>query len=194
MSNLINGNCINLFIKEDNQFTRVAESTVFSLQTETNIKQIVSKDDSDSFMKLKVLNIYWRIEGESLVPVGDDKLFEYIVKNKKLRICYGTIQEGQSTPPDYGYIGSCYLTDLELQANTGEAAMYNYTLVGVSPLEYGAIDKPDDDTPVDFNTKTTPVLEFTSAGGMCYEGDDPDIGTLSNPDNLPVKFNIIKID
>lgn len=194
MSNPVKGNCINLFIKEGEHYYRIAHSTVFTLNTDTKTSKTMSKDSSGVFYGLRIANVGWSIEGESLVIDADTDLFDKMVSQEKLKICYGIVAEGQTTPPQEGYIGYCYITELSLQADTGDKAMYNYSLTGCSPLEYGDIDDPDAEDPIDFINRTTPQLEFSAAGGVCNEGDDPDLGTLINPSNLTVRFTITKID
>lgn len=194
MSNPIRGNCINLFIKEGEHYIRIAHSTVFTLSTDAKTSKTMSKDNSDVFYGLRIANVGWSISGESLVIDADTDLFDKMVSQDKLKICYGIVAEGQTTPPQEGYIGYCYITELSLQADTGDKAMYKYSLTGCSPLEYGDIDDPDAETPIDFINRTTPQLEFSEAGGVCNEGDDPDLGTLINPNELTVRFIITKID
>lgn len=194
MSNPVKGNSINLFIKEGEHYYRIAHSTVFTLNTNTKTSKTISKDYDNVFYGLRIANVGWSIEGESLVIDADTDLFDKMVRQEKLKICYGIVAEGQTTPPQEGYIGYCYITDLELEANTGDKAMYKYSLTGCSPLEYGDIDDPDADDPIDFINRTTPQLAFSAAGGVCNEGDDPDLGTLINPENLTVRFTITKID
>lgn len=194
MSNPVKGNSINLFIKEGEHYYRIAHSTVFTLNTNTKTSKTISKDYDNVFYGLRIANVGWSIEGESLVIDADTDLFDKMISQDKLKICYGIVAEGQSTPPQEGYIGYCYITDLELEANTGDKAMYKYSLTGCSPLEYGDIDDPDAEDPIDFINRTTPQLAFSAAGGVCNEGDDPDLGTLINPENLTVRFTITKID
>lgn len=194
MSNPVKGNSINLFIKEGEHYYRIAHSTVFTLNTNTKTSKTISKDYDNVFYGLRIANIGWSIEGESLVIDADTDLFDKMISQEKLKICYGIVAEGQSTPPQEGYIGYCYITDLELEANTGDKAMYKYSLTGCSPLEYRDIDDPDAEDPIDFINRTTPQLAFSAAGGVCNEGDDPDLGTLINPNNLTVRFTITKID
>lgn len=194
MSNPVKGNSINLFIKEGEHYYRIAHSTVFTLNTNTKTSKTISKDYDNVFYGLRIANVGWSIEGESLVIDTDTDLFDKMISQEKLKICYGIVAEGQTTPPQEGYIGYCYITDLELEANTGDKAMYKYSLTGCSPLEYGDIDDPDADDPIDFINRTTPQLAFSAAGGVCNEGDDPDLGTLINPNNLTVRFTITKID
>ena len=197
MSNPIRGNCINLFIKEGEHYIRIAHSTVFTLSTDIKTSKTMSKDSSDVFYGLRIANVGWSISGESLVIDGDTDildLFYKMVSIDKLKICYGIVAEGQTTPPQEGYIGYCYITELSLQADTGDKAMYKYSLTGCSPLEYRDIDDPDAEDPIDFINRTTPQLAFSAAGGVCNEGDDPDLGTLINPENLTVRFTITKID
>lgn len=194
MSNPVKGNSINLFIKEGEHYYRIAHSTVFTLNTNTKTSKTISKDYDNVFYGLRIANVGWSIEGESLVIDADTDLFDKMISQEKLKICYGIVAEGQTTPPQEGYIGYCYITDLELEANTGDKAMYKYSLTGCSPLEYGDIDDPDAEDPIDFINKTTPQLAFSAAGGVCNEGDDPDLGTLINPENLTVRFTITKID
>jgi len=194
MSNPIKGNCINLFIKEGAHYYRIAHSTVFTLNTDITTSQTMSKDSSSVFYGLRIGNVGWSISGESLIVDADTDLFDKMVSQEKLKVCYGIVAEGQPTPPQVGYIGYCYITDLSLQADTGDNAMYKYTLTGCSPLEYGNVDDPDAETPIDFINRTTPQLSFSAAGGVCNEGDDPDLGMLLNPNNLPVRFTITKID
>lgn len=194
MSNPVKGNSINLFIKEGEHYYRIAHSTVFTLNTNTKTSKTISKDYDNVFYGLRIANVGWSIDGESLVIDADTDLFDKMISQEKLKICYGIVAEGQSTPPQEGYIGYCYITDLELEANTGDKAMYKYSLTGCSPLEYGDIDDPDAEDPIDFINRTTPQLAFSAAGGVCNEGDDPDLGTLINPENLTVRFTITKID
>lgn len=194
MSNPVKGNSINLFIKEGEHYYRIAHSTVFTLNTNTKTSKTISKDYDNVFYGLRIANVGWSIEGESLVIDADTDLFDKMISQEKLKICYGIVAEGQPTPPQEGYIGYCYITDLELEANTGDKAMYRYSLTGCSPLEYGDIDDPDAEDPIDFINRTTPQLAFSAAGGVCNEGDDPDLGTLINPNNLTVRFTITKID
>lgn len=194
MSNPVKGNSINLFIKEGEHYYRIAHSTVFTLNTNTKTSKTISKDYDNVFYGLRIANVGWSIEGESLVIDADTDLFDKMVRQEKLKVCYGIVAEGQSTPPQEGYIGYCYITDLELEANTGDKAMYKYSLTGCSPLEYRDIDDPDAEDPIDFINRTTPQLAFSAAGGVCNEGDDPDLGTLINPNNLTVRFTITKID
>lgn len=194
MSNPVKGNSINLFIKEGEHYYRIAHSTVFTLNTNTKTSKTISKDYDNVFYGLRIANVGWSIEGESLVIDADTDLFDKMVSQEKLKVCYGIVAEGQSTPPQEGYIGYCYITDLELEANTGDKAVYKYSLTGCSPLEYGDIDDPDAEDPIDFINRTTPQLAFSAAGGVCNEGDDPDLGTLINPENLTVRFTITKID
>lgn len=194
MSNPVKGNSINLFIKEGEHYYRIAHSTVFTLNTNTKTSKTISKDYDNVFYGLRIANVGWSIEGESLVIDADTDLFDKMISQEKLKICYGIVAEGQSTPPQEGYIGYCYITNLELEANTGDKAMYKYSLTGCSPLEYGDIDDPDAEDPIDFINRTTPQLAFSAAGGVCNEGDDPDLGTLINPENLTVRFTITKID
>ena len=194
MSNPVKGNSINLFIKEGEHYYRIAHSTVFTLNTNTKTSKTISKDYDNVFYGLRIANVGWSIEGESLVIDADTDLFDKMISQEKLKICYGIVAEGQTTPPQEGYIGYCYITDLELEANTGDKAMYKYSLTGCSPLEYGDIDDPDAQDPIDFINRTTPQLAFSAAGGVCNEGDDPDLGTLINPNNLTVRFTITKID
>ena len=194
MSNPVKGNSINLFIKEGEHYYRIAHSTVFTLNTDTKTSKTMSKDSSGVFYGLRIANVGWSIEGESLVIDADTDLFDKMVSQEKLKICYGIVAEGQTTPPQEGYIGYCYITELSLQADTGDKAMYKYSLIGCSPLEYGDIDDPDAEDPIDFINRTTPQLAFSAAGGVCNEGDDPDLGTLINPNNLTVRFTITKID
>lgn len=194
MSNPVKGNSINLFIKEGEHYYRIAHSTVFTLNTNTKTSKTISKDYDNVFYGLRIANVGWSIEGESLVIDADTDLFDKMISQEKLKICYGIVAEGQSTPPQEGYIGYCYITDLELEANTGDKAMYKYSLTGCSPLEYRDIDDPDAEDPIDFINRTTPQLAFSAAGGVCNEGDDPDLGTLINPENLTVRFTITKID
>ena len=194
MSNPVKGNSINLFIKEGEHYYRIAHSTVFTLNTNTKTSKTISKDYDNVFYGLRIANVGWSIEGESLVIDADTDLFDKMVRQEKLKVCYGIVAEGQTTPPQEGYVGYCYITDLELEANTGDKAMYKYSLTGCSPLEYRDIDDPDAQDPIDFINKTTPQLAFSAAGGVCNEGDDPDLGTLINPNNLTVRFTITKID
>lgn len=194
MSNPVKGNSINLFIKEGEHYYRIAHSTVFTLNTNTKTSKTISKDYDNVFYGLRIANVGWSIEGESLVIDADTDLFDKMVSQEKLKVCYGIVAEGQTTPPQEGYIGYCYITDLELEANTGDKAVYKYSLTGCSPLEYGDIDDPDAEDPIDFINRTTPQLAFSAAGGVCNEGDDPDLGTLINPENLTVRFTITKID
>ena len=194
MSNPVKGNSINLFIKEGEHYYRIAHSTVFTLNTNTKTSKTISKDYDNVFYGLRIANVGWSIEGESLVIDADTDLFDKMVSQEKLKVCYGIVAEGQTTPPQEGYVGYCYITDLELEANTGDKAMYKYSLTGCSPLEYRDIDDPDAEDPIDFINRTTPQLAFSAAGGVCNEGDDPDLGTLINPNNLTVRFTITKID
>lgn len=194
MSNPVKGNSINLFIKEGEHYYRIAHSTVFTLNTNTKTSKTISKDYDNVFYGLRIANVGWSIEGESLVIDADTDLFDKMVSQEKLKVCYGIVAEGQTTPPQEGYVGYCYITDLELEANTGDKAMYKYSLTGCSPLEYRDIDDPDAEDPIDFINRTTPQLAFSAAGGVCNEGDDPDLGTLINPENLTVRFTITKID
>jgi len=194
MSNPVKGNSINLFIKEGEHYYRIAHSTVFTLNTNTKTSKTISKDYDNVFYGLRIANVGWSIEGESLVIDADTDLFDKMVRQEKLKVCYGIVAEGQTTPPQEGYVGYCYITDLELEANTGDKAMYKYSLTGCSPLEYRDIDDPDAEDPIDFINRTTPQLAFSTAGGVCNEGDDPDLGTLINPNNLTVRFTITKID
>lgn len=196
MSNIIIGNCINLYWKNDGIWTKIAESATFSLQIEINTKQVKSKDDTDDFYGVHPTNIYWNLSGQGLVVENDDTLFDIMTSGTKLFIGYGIIEEGQLTPPEYGYMGYCWLTDLEIEAPTGDRATYKYTLKGASPLEYGIIQLPDPSAPIFFIDKTTPFIEFSSSVVEDQESADGDyiLPDLINPLDLPIKYKITKIE
>lgn len=195
MSNTVLGNCINLYIKQDDAFNRIAHSTAFSLQIDIKHNQVKSKDDEDDFYNTRLTNIYWQLSGESLVVDNEDVLFDMMVNGEKLRIGYGLINEGQLTPPEYGYVGDCFITNLELEAQTGDKATYKYTLKGCSPLVYGQIGDPSDGDDIIFNDKETPTLEFSEETETYEYQVDSDyvLPSLINPLGLPVKYTITKI-
>ena len=195
MSNIIIGNCINLYYKDDENWTRIAHSTTFSLQIEMNHKQVKSKDDEDEFYGVHPTNIYWNLSGQSLVVDNDDTLFDIMTNNTKLFIGFGIIDEGQLTPPEYGYMGYCWLTDLEVEAPTGDRATYKYKLKGASPLTYGAIATPTPGDEVPFSDKTDVVIEFSDSIVEEQESDDGDytLPDLVNPLDLPIRFKINKL-
>lgn len=196
MNNIIIGNCINLYYKDDEEWRKIAHSTVFRLSINLQYNTTMSKDDTDYFFGAHPTNFFWKLEGESLVVDDDnDLLFNIMTRGEKLFIGFGIINEGQSTPPEYGYMGYCWLTDLEIEAPTGDVARYRYSLKGASPLEYGQIALPDPSQPIVFNEKTTPFIEFSDSIVEEQENDDNDytIPDLVNPLVLPIKFKITKI-
>lgn len=195
MSNIVLGNCINLYIKQGNEFNRIAHSTAFSLQIDIKHNQVKSKDDDDDFYNNRLSNIYWQLSGESLIVDNEDILFDLMVSKERLRIGYGLIDEGQLSPPEYGYVGDCLITYLELDAQTGDKATYKYTLVGCSPLVYGPIGDPSDGDDIIWSQKTTPTLEFSqNTETYDYQEDNGYVlPALINPLDLPVKYVITKI-
>ena len=196
MSDIIIGNCINLYYKDGENWERIAHSTTFSLQIEINHKQVKSKDDEDEFYGVHPTNIYWNMSGQSLVVENDDTLFDIMTSGTKLFIGYGIIEEGQLTAPEYGYMGYCWLTDLEIDAPTGDRATYKYKLKGASPLEYGIIQLPDPSAPIVYVDKTTPTLEFDESTSEHEQTPDGDyvLPDLINPLGLPIKYKITKIE
>lgn len=194
MNQIISGNCINLYYKNGNTWQKIAHSTVFGLSITLNYNQTKSKDDDDDFYGAKPQNLTWSLEGESLVVDDDeDLLFDIITNRTKLFIGFGVISEGQTSPPQYGYMGYCWLTDLKVDAPTGEKATYAYTLEGCSALEYGEIVPPDPTQPIVFNDKDTPTLEFEDTQVEHELADDYILPDLVNPLDLPVRFNLIKL-
>lgn len=194
MGKIISGNSINLFIKQGNTYKSIAHSTTFSLEIKLEYEEVKSKDDEDVYYGVKPTNIYWELEGESLIVDDEDILMAKMMNNEKLRIIYGVVDDG-ATLPDYGYIGDCYITNLELQATTGEMATYAYTLNGCSKLRYGQITDSDEGPTIVFGDKTTPTLSFSSStSSQSYNSNnDYDIGTINNPAGLPLKYKITKI-
>lgn len=191
----IAGNCINLFIKDEDTYKTIAHSTVFSLKIDGDTSQVKSKDDSDNFEDVKVNNLTWEIEGESTVVKDDDTLFDLIISAKPITICYGLVDEGEQTPPSVGYIGKCLLTNLELVASTGDKPTYNYTLLGCSALVYGNIEDVTPDGVIEYSTKETPLLDFSynESSSEVNEDNDYTIADLENPNDLPIKFKVTKI-
>lgn len=196
MSNIIIGNCINLYYKNGQNWSKIAESTTFSLQIEINTNQVKSKDDEDDFYGVHPKNIYWELSGQSLVVDDDDTLFGIMTTGQKLFIGYGIISEGQETAPEYGYMGYCWLTSLEVDAPTGDKATYRYTLKGASPLTYGQIAVPDPTQPIPFSSKTTPSLSFEESQVEHEENvlNEYTLPDLVNPLSVPVKYKLTKIE
>ena len=195
MSDIIIGNCINLYYQDGQNWSRIAHSTTFSLQVDLNHNRVKSKDDTDDFYGIHPTNIYWELSGQSLVVDDDDTLFDLMTSGTKLFIGYGIIDEGQLTPPEYGYMGYCWLTDLEVEAPTGDRATYSYTLKGASPLTYGQIVTPSPSGDIPFSDKTDVVIEFSDSVVEEQENEDNDytIPDLVNPLDLPIRFKITEI-
>lgn len=196
MSNIIIGNCINLYYKNGQNWSKIAESTTFSLQIEINTNQVKSKDDEDDFYGVHPKNIYWELSGQSLVADDDETLINIILNHEKIFIGYGIISEGQETAPEYGYMGYCWLTSLEVDAPTGDKATYRYTLKGASPLTYGQIAVPDPTQPIPFSSKTTPSLSFEESQVEHEENvlNEYTLPDLVNPLSVPVKYKLTKIE
>lgn len=192
MSEIISGNSINLFIKRQNEWHTIAHSTSFSLELRTKYKQVTSKEDENYSIRLD--NITWNLQGESLV-VDDDVLFDIVNNKEKIRICYGIVNEGQTEPPQTGYIGECWISSLELDANTGDIATYKYELEGAGALLYGDISEIDDDDDIYYNERLEPTLAFEDPNRTVTLNDDNDydISDLLNPHNLPIRFMVKKV-
>lgn len=195
MSDIISGNSINLFIKKGNEYHTIAHSTTFSLSLKLKTNTVKSKDDDDNYKGLKINNIYWTLEGESLVVDDEFTLLDLMTAEAKLRICYGIVEEGATEPPVTGYVGECLMTDIELEANTGDKATYKYTLSGCSPLMYGNIQDIDGGEEIIFSEKTDPVLNFIDPNSTVTENDDNDydISDLNNPSSLPIRFIVQRV-
>jgi len=193
MNEIISGNCINLYYVEGNNWKKIAHSTVFGLTINLQYSQTKSKDDDDDFYGAHPQVLSWNLEGESLFSDDDDMLMSVLLTGEKLFISFGIIDEGQSTPPEYGYMGYCFLTSLEVSAPTGDKATYKYSLNGFSSLKYGQIAMPDPSQPIVFNSKETPTLEFESSEVEHEESDDYTLPNLINPLELPVRYKIMKM-
>lgn len=193
MSQIISGNAINLFIKKDNQWRTIAHSTTFSLELNTKYKQVSSKEDEEYNLRLD--NIYWNLQGESLIADDELSLVEYFRERKKIRVCYGIVDEGATEPPEEGYIGECWITSLDIESNTGDFATYKYELEGTGVLRYGDISSIDELIDIDFADKLEPILEFKDPNATVTLNDDNDydISDLNNPESLPVRFIVQRV-
>lgn len=190
---IISGNSIQLFIKEGQTYKTIAHSTDFELSLSIDYQEVKSKDDDDDFVGLKANNVTWELTGGALV-VDDSRLFDMMVTQRKIKLCYGVTDDGEL--PQEGYMGWCIITNLSLEAPAGDSAKYSYTLQGNGELKYGNLADMDDDIAILYRQRQTAPFAFQDEGEttvIINDDNDYTLPDLYNPNDFLYRVKIEKI-
>ena len=202
MLNIINGNVIMLFIKQNNVWHAIAYGKQHELSVKMKKRDIHSRDH-DKWSYFLPEYTEWDISCDYLYSESADYLFELFEDRQEVYVMLGLVSNYDSDgivgterewTIDEGYRGKAIITKLKIESKTSEMATLSVKLEGVTSLAKVHADAPDDTETHPANTRQDPTLAFSTDSAVAQ--NDPtenkyslsDWTTLINPEGLPVRY------
>lgn len=208
MSDIISGNSLMLFIKDNNNnYTAIAYAKSHELEIESDTADVHSRLHG-KWTDLDIISGSWTISCEALYTDESDKLFDIFEHQETVVCMFGLASnytesgiEGtdESWAIANGYRGKAYITNLEINANSGEAATFTVDLEGTSPIKKVNVNDEEDYVEPAAPTLSNPNIYFTESQGTAAGANNgyyslSDYTQLMNENNLPVRFIVDRYD
>lgn len=207
MSNIINGNSLMLFIKDNNNYTAIAYAKSHELSIDSDTTEVHSRLH-DEWTDFILTSCSWSITCESLYTEDSDKMFD-LFKNRHSIVCmFGLARNYTEDGIDgtnyswaiaNGYRGKAYITSLEINAETSEMSTMNITLEGTSPIRKVNVNDEEDYVEPALPTLEEPGIAFKVSTASPPPATDgvyqlSYFTELMNPNGLPVRFIVDRYD
>lgn len=201
MSEILKGNAIMLFFKENNDYIAIAYGRNHELSLEYDTQKVHTRQDNE-WMRVRATKSSWSINCEHIYSEDIDKLTSIFTNKQKVTVMFGQASNytpegivGTSTEWEIttGYRGRAIIESLVITAQTNELASCQISLKGVSGLKKVNASDPEDSNSHSTTDKIVPTLEFTtttntSSFNNSNEYTLSDFTTLNNPSDLPVRY------
>lgn len=207
MSNIINGNSLMLFIKENENYSAIAYAKSHELEISSDTEEVHSRLH-DEWTDFILTSGSWSITCECLYTEDSSKMFD-LFKNRHQIVCMfglasnydenGIVDTENSWAIANGYRGKAYITSLDINAETSEAATMNITLEGTSPIRKVNVQDEEDYVEPALPSLEEPGIAFTNSEAEPEPNSDgtyrlSDFTELLNPNGLPVRFIVDRYD
>lgn len=201
MSEIVKGNVIMLFFKQNNTYWTVAYGRNHELNLEYDTQKIHTRQD-DEWTRVRATKSHWSINCEHLYSADIDTLTNIFTNKQKVTVIFGQasnytpegiVDTNNSWEISTGYRGRAIIESLNITAPHGELATCEISLTGVSDLKLVNASDPEESSSHSFDDRIVPQLEFTTTSNTSSFNNSneytlSDFTNLVNPTDRPVRF------
>lgn len=170
MATKIKGENLMIFYKENAGYRSIAFATNHTLTINSNTSSDSNKDEGGLWESQEVQSMNWSISTENLnCGTNFDTLFQLMTSGKPIEVVFGHKKEDQRsldnlpywTPDEEGtsnqylYKGKASISNLQLNAPSGENSTLTAEFSGIGELKQIIQGQGEDEQPDDTSTGTT---------------------------------------
>lgn len=208
MPDIISGNSLMLFIKDNNNYTAIAYAKSHELEIDSDTADVHSRLHG-KWTDLEIISGSWTITCEALYTEDAEKLFDIFEQQKVLVCMFGLASNYTEDGIDgtnyswaiaNGYRGRAYITNLEINSESGEAATFTVQLEGTTPIRKVNVNDEEDYVEPAAPSLANPEISFTQSQGTTSTNNNTgyyqlrEYTELVNPHGLPIRFIVDRYD